>query len=254
MMKSPKANFDRFYSVYSPTAYVNYLIGELNYELPFQTIEAISHYIQRLTSSPPIQVTIVGSAHGLDVVALKYDMTSEEILARWTNEATVRQPFPAVGSDYEITLIDIEPEPLRFASDVNLSDKSFVANLSASFSEPLEQHFREMTDIIIATGVISYLGVDGLDRLIQTAFVKGKAKLLSFSALKFLDTNAYIKICLKHGLLVRKLIESPHRSYKNEIEKQRVKQVLKSQDMLSEEDESGLAGYVFLAYKPELAA
>ena len=245
-MSTPKANFDNIYAMYSPTIYVEYLIGELNYQLPFQTMGKLRHYIEQLALESPIQVTIIGSAHGLDVVALKYEMASEKILARWTNETTVRQPFPAIESPYEITLIDIEAEPLRFAADVQLSDKSFVADLSAPFSVQLEQHFQEMTDIIIATGMISYIGVDGLERIIEAAFVNGKANLLTFSALKFLEIDAFINVCQKHGLLVRKIIHSPHRNYKNDAEKQRVKQTLKNKGILSAEDELGLMGYVFL--------
>lgn len=252
-MSSPKANFDNIYAMYSPTAYVKHLIGELNYQLPFQTMEALKLYIERLyPETPPetaIDATIVGSSHGLDVVALKYEMTAQDILARWGNEATVRQPFPQIESRYEMTLIDIEPAPLRFAADVKLADKSFVADLSAPLAAPLEQHLSEMTDIIIATGVISYLGVEGLERMLEAAFVKGKAKLLAFSALKFLDNNGFLEVCQRHGLTVRKIVHAPHRSYKSDAEKQRVKALLKRLGILSEEDESGLMGYVFVAYK-----
>lgn len=247
----PKANFDNIYAMYSPKAYVQYLVGELGYQLPFQTMAELGKYIQQGNFEQPIQATIIGSAHGLDAVALKYKMTAAEILARWSNEATISQSFkddvPRGQTQYVCTFIDIEPEPLRFATDVKLADQAFVADLGKVLSPALVHHFRQHSDIIIGTGMISYIGVAGLAALLQAAFVEGKAQLFCFSALKFLEIDVYLAVCAEYGLSVRKIIDAPHRLYKDEHEKQQIKQLLASQGRLSEEDEQGLAGYVFLA-------
>lgn len=132
IMKHVKANFNDIYSQYYPTEYVNNLIGNLKYELPFHAMKKLKIYLKALLPSyDQIQVTMIGSGHGLDAVALKFEVTPPDILARWTNEVTVMLPFP-VQPEYEITMIDIEAESLRFASDIKLCEKSFVANIVRS--------------------------------------------------------------------------------------------------------------------------
>ncbi|MEM7539061.1 MAG: hypothetical protein AAF639_43285 [Chloroflexota bacterium] len=252
---SPKANFDNIYAMYSPKQYVEYLVGELNYELPFQTVAELQTYIDAVypEKSPtnPVEIAVIGSSHGLDAVALNYGMTSAEIMARWSDETMVTMPFDDGDASYTCTLIDIEPEPLRFALDVNLAKQIFVADLSHDLSADLAVYFRTMADVIVGTGMISYMGVEGLDRLLQAAFGEGKAQLFCFSALKFLEVDAFITVCKKYGLVVEKIIHGHHRIYQSEAEKQRVQGLLVSKGLLSEEDEHGLDGYVFLAYRQE---
>lgn len=249
----PKAKFDNIYAQYSPKLYVEYLVGQLGYQLPFQTVTALEKEIQRYNFEKPIHATIIGSAHGLDAVALKYEMTSAEIVARWSDGVTMLSPFSDIGlknhTAYHCTLIDIQPEPLRFATDVKLADQIFIADLSAPMSPALIHHLRQQSDIIIATGMISYIGVTGLARLLQAGFVEGKAQLFCFSALKYLEIDAYLATCAKHGLTIRKIIDTPHRLYKDEQEKEQVKALLQAQGKLGEEDNHGLSGYVFLAHR-----
>jgi len=252
-MKNVKANFNDIYSQYCPTGYVNNLVGDIKYELPFHAMKRLKIYHQALLPTDnPIQVTMVGSAHGLDAVALKFDMTPQDILTRWTNDATVMLSFPS-QPEYEMTMVDIEPEPLRFASDVNLCDKSFVANMKQQYSLQLEQHLNAMTDIVICIGATGYIGVDGVEKIIHSAFVNGKAKLFCFSMAKHLDENAFIEVCLKHGLVVR-LIGShfQQRFYKDETEKQKMLQLLKQKNIMTPADEEAILCNVFLAYKPEI--
>ncbi len=249
-MKNIKANFNDIYSQYYPTGYVNNLIGDLKYELPFHAMKSLKNYHQTVLSSDNlIRVTMVGSGHGLDAAALKYDITPQELLARWTNDATVMLPFTS-ESEYELTMIDIETEPLRFASDIKLSEKSFVANMQQPYSVQLEQHLNEMTDIVTCIGVTGYIGVDGLEKIIHSAFVNGKAKLLCFSVVKYLNTNAFIDICLKHGLIIQTLCSNCwQRCYKDEAEKQKIHQVLKQKNLLTQEDEKAIMCNVFISYK-----
>jgi len=251
-MANPKADFGRLYSAYSPAGYVKHLVQDLRYELPFLAMQRLKCYSRALLPQDLIRVTIVGSCHGLDGVVLKYNLTAQDILARWSNDTTVGRPFPASESEYEVTLIDIESEPLRFARDVNLSDHSLLANLGQPYSAQLKQHFTEMTDIVSAVGVTSYLGVEGMERIIQAAFVNGKAKLFCFPVLKYLDTNTYVDVCLRHGLEVCHIGDLRQRSYKDEGEKQRIHGVLKRKGLLSEADESGLVTSLFLAYKEDI--
>jgi hypothetical protein len=253
IMENVKANFNEIYSQYCPTEYVNNLIGELKYELPFHAMKRLKNYHQALLPSDnQIRVTMVGSGHGLDAVALKFDVTPQELLARWTNDATVMLSFPA-QKEYEITMVDIEAEPLRFASDIKLCEKSFVANMQQPYSVQLEQHLNAMTDIVICIGATGYIGVEGMEKIIHSAFVNGKAKLFCFSMGKHLDEKAFIEVCLKHGLVVR-MIGSRFRQryYQDETERQKMHQALKQKSCLTQADEEAIFCNVFLAYKPEI--
>lgn len=252
-MTNVKANFNDIYSRYYPTEYVNNIVGNLKYELPFQAIKRLKFYLQALLpSDDTILVTMVGSGHGLDAAALKFDVTPQDILTRWTNDATVMLSFPS-QSEYEITMIDIEAEPLRFASDIKLCDNFFVANLEQPYSVQLEQHLNEMTDIVIGIGVTGYIGVNGLEKIIQSAFVNGKAQLFCFSVGNYLDENAFIDVCLKHGLVVRVIgSHFRQRCYKDETERQKMYNVLKQKNLMTEASEKAIICNVFLAYKPDI--
>ena len=185
-------------------------------------------------------------------MVLKYDLTMPEILTRWGHEATVGLPFPAAQSGYELTLVDMEAEPLRFAKDVKLCEHVIVADLSKPYSAELTRHFAEMTDIVSAIGVTSYIGLEGLENIIQATLVNGKTKVLCFSVLKYLDTKAWVDICLKHGLVVCHLGDLRQRSYHSEEEKQKIHQTLTKKNLLSEADETGLMTSLFLAYKEDI--
>lgn len=252
MNKNVKADFNNLYSSYSPTPYMKSLVQDLRYELPFLAMEKLKCYSRALLPYDVVRVTVAGSCHGLDAVALKYDMTVPEIAARWSNGETVNQPFPESESEYEVTLIDIEPEPLRFARDVNLSSHEFVADLCKPYSPQLKQHFSEMTDIVSTCGATPYIGMSGMENLIQTAFVNGKAKILCFVASKYSDPTAWIDLCLTHGFIVCNLGDLRLRFYRDEEEKQRTLEILKKQGLLSKIDETGLVVSLFLAYKEDM--
>nr|VFK33098.1 MAG: Taurine dioxygenase, alpha-ketoglutarate-dependent [Candidatus Kentron sp. MB]VFK76053.1 MAG: Taurine dioxygenase, alpha-ketoglutarate-dependent [Candidatus Kentron sp. MB] len=248
-MTNPKADFNNLYTTYLPSGYVKHIVQNLRYHLPFLAMEKLKPYRRSLLWQDVVRIAMVGSAHGLDAIALKYALTTQEIVARWMNDDTVGLPWPASESGYEVTLIDMEAEPLRFASDIHLSDHSFVADLNRSYSAELQQHLAEMTDVVSAVGVISYLGLEGMERLIQTALVNGNAGVLYFSVLRYLDANEYVDLCRKHGLIVRYLGDLPQRLYENTEEKHRIQGILKNKGLLTEADESGLVASLFLAYK-----
>ncbi|VFN01023.1 MAG: Taurine dioxygenase, alpha-ketoglutarate-dependent, partial [Candidatus Kentron sp. G] len=215
------------------------------------TMDKLRQYCQALLRQDAIRVTVIGSAHGLDAVALKHAPNAREIVTGWMNEDTVGLPLPTSESGYEVTLIDREPEPLRFASDVHLPDHSFVADLNHPYSAELAQHLAESSDVVSAIGVTSYLGMEEMERILRTAFVEGNGKLLYFSVLRYLDTNAYVDLCRKNGLTVRYLGDLPQRLYQDEEEKRRIQGILKSKNLLGEADETGLVTSLFLAYRED---
>ncbi len=252
MSEPIKASFDDLYAMYSPKEYVRTLMQDLNYDLPFHTMGKLKAYLHALLPQDTVRTTFVGSSHGLDAVALKYDFKPEEILARWTDDDTIEQPFPSSESGIEATFIDAQPEPLRFAHNVNLAEKSLVANLTQPYSDELQDHFTRMTDVVTAIGVTSYLGPEGLEQIVETAFVNGDAQLLCFAVVKYLHTNALLLTCKKHGLGIYKLGEMHQRAYRDDSERVRVTDALRARGILTPEDEHNSISSVFLAYRKEL--
>ncbi|MDM8545651.1 hypothetical protein [Candidatus Venteria ishoeyi] len=250
-MNNVKANFDNLYSQYLPTEYITHVVERLNYTLPFQAMKKFKPYQNALLSDKPLQISVVGSGYGLDIASLKFDITPQEILKRWNNTTTVRQLFSHC-LEYEITAVDIEHEPLTFTKDVNLCEKIFVADMSHSYPVPLKQHFNEMTDIVIAMGLTSYVGVEGLERIVQSAFVNGKAKVLYFSIMKYLDIDDFIAVCLDAGLIVKNIGDNIlQRHYFNEEEKNNICNILKHKNCFTKKDEEGLRSHLIIAHKPD---
>lgn len=248
-MKKVKADFAKIYSQYSPTEYIKYIVGELNYLLPFQAMDIFRPYQDRLLSDKPIRITVVGSGHGLDVVSLRFQMTPQEILERWGTSDTAGLPFSPFPEQV-ITIIDIEQEPLRFARDVNLCDNSLLANMCEPYSLELERHFREMTDVVVAVGVTSYIGPEGIGSIIRSAFVNGKALILCFSVVKYLDVEEFISTCMENGLKVKKIGNNIlQRNYADNEEKGNIHSILKQKGCLADEDNTGLRSHLFIAYK-----
>ena len=248
-MKKVKADFARIYSQYSPIEYIKYIVDELNYLLPFRAMEIFKPYQSELLSDKPLRTTVVGSGHGLDVVSLLFQMTPQEVLERWGNNTSAELHFTP-SCEHVITIIDIEPEPLRFAKDINLCDNSFVANMCESYSSQLERHFCEETDVVVAVGVTSYIGAEGVRRIIRSAFVNGKATVLCFSVVKYLDVDGFVSVCMKYGLKVKKIGEDiMQRNYADEKEKKNICAILDQKGCLTNEDGTGLRTHLFLAYK-----
>ena len=252
MSQNIKANFDEIYSLYSPQTYVHCLVQDLNYRLPFHAMKTLRHYCQILLPQTPLRVSVIGSCHGIDAVALKYNLTAQDVMTRWGNEETVEQPFPVSNQKIEISLIDAQSEPLRFAKDINLADHSFVANLNQPYPAELSEHLANKTDVIAAFGVTTYLGTAGLEKIIEAAFTNGNTKLFCFSVVKYLDPATFVDVCLKYGLEVQQIDELPQRAYKNSTEQERVTHTLKEKGIYTSEDDDNLMTLMFLAYKKDL--
>ena len=242
-----KASFRNLYSEYSPKEYVKIFIEKLDYRPPFRIMSEVKQYSRAILPEGVIRLTILGSAHGLDSAVLKHGIQSEEIIQRWTDDATLKVPFPSSDSGYEITLVDIEPESLRYAKDMNLAEHTFMANLRRPYSAELKKHLSEHTDIIIAGGITSYIGIEGTEQVFNTCFTHGNVKAMFFSVLKYLDIQKWRELCQQYNLVLHEIGEFRQRWYKHADEKTRICAKLKAQGTLDSLDKEGLMSGLFLA-------
>lgn len=251
-MTAKKAELTSCYTRYSPKEYASYLLDALNYDVPFGTMKAMKPYSDALVSDRGVRMTFAGSSYGFDSAALLHNVTRADLIKRWTDDETVFEKFPPHNSDNDVTMIDIEPEPLRFATDVRLCDRSFVANLARPYAPELERHLNDATDMLVASGVTSYIGLDGLERLLQAGFADGRVKFLCFSALRYLDSEAFVNACHRHGLIVRKIRDDlKQRDYASEEEQRSVLAALDRKGIRTQADERDMLFEVYIAFAPE---
>lgn len=243
---SLKGDFGSLYSVYSPKEYVKDFVDRLGYQLPFRIMPELKKYSRSIFPEGIIRLTILGSAHGLDSVVLRHGMKPEEIVQRWTDDTTLGIPFPASDSGYEITLVDIQPEPLRYAKDMNLADHTFIANLCQPYFTELKKHLSDHTDVVSAGGVTSYIGIEGMEQVISTCFVHGNVKALFFSVLKYLEIEKWQTLCRQHNLVMHQIGEFRQRAYKDADEKERICTELRAQGALDTPNKEGLMARLFL--------
>jgi len=71
-LQNPKASFDNYYSSDSPENYVDYLVKQKNYRLPFYAAKLLKEHLTILNSQKSYETIFFGSGYGLDAAALKY--------------------------------------------------------------------------------------------------------------------------------------------------------------------------------------
>ena len=247
---SVKASFDMIYTQYSPKAYIEAVIVGLQYRLPFFIVREIKKIRASLFGQNVVRTTILGSCHGLEAASLRYDFAPVEIIDRWRNAEVMTTPF-SKPTTYEVTLVDIEPEPLRFASDVGLCEHRFVADMCCPYSQELTHHLKTETDLLIAVGVAYYIGVEGVERLLETAFTNSQTSLFCFSIPKYLDPDVFTMLCRKYGLSIQTIgFNLPQRLYRSAEEKEMICTLLKSKNLYSSGDDTALRCHVYFATKP----
>ena len=229
-----KKNFDTIYSQPTPKNYTKYIIRNLNYQLPFVTIQRLKPIFQKLNYNPQLKITVLGSSYGLESVCLKSNISSSKLIKRWLDKTTIYQTFPPTP-EYKITFVDIESKPLCYAYQVKLCDYYYVADICKPYSIELEQLLKNETDIITGIGIAYYINRESFEHLIKTTLINGKAHFLCYSIPNYQDNNYLNDICLKYGLLVKQLGEQfTQRYYASTEESIAIKSQLKNKTPLDE--------------------
>ena len=134
---SPKASFDNCYVTYSPKNYCNLLLKELDYRLPFNGMSLLKNYLLQDPHCPEtLETLIIGSAHGLDSAALKYDASYGNMLTYWGDDSDIHK-FSGGDPKFQIAMADINEAPLRFAYDSGLCEDFFVCDMSKTLPDDL---------------------------------------------------------------------------------------------------------------------
>ncbi|MCI5127267.1 MAG: hypothetical protein D3907_01940 [Candidatus Electrothrix sp. AUS3] len=243
---NPKASFDDLYKKYSPVPYCSCLLSELDYRLPFNAMNLLKKHISSCEQMETLNTLIIGSGHGLDSAALKYNCTFEEILETpfCSEESCTCMPLDG-NPQFNITMTDINESPLRFARNFGLCNNFFVYDMSGNLTEEMLYFLKNEVDLAICTGVTSYLDRSAFSRLTEALLVEGKAKYLCFSLLGYL--NDRIDIIENFGLQVCKLGDVKQRNYRDQDEKIGILKLLRSQKQDIPGSEECLMTSVYIA-------
>ena len=245
---SPKASFDEQYKLYSPKSYVQFFLRDLSYRLPFEAMTLLGDYLaQLLETSTVLETAIVGSCHGLDSAVLKYGYTYDDILKYWLEGDPDDHVFYGGNPMYEITMIDINPEPLRFAKHVGLCKGYYRCNMKEALPKALSFFLEEKDDLLIAVGITTYLGLEYFQRLGQLV-ERSQIRFFCFSLPSFIR-ESYLEIAAQSTLTLKVLGDIDQRQYNDDDEKSRVLEMLKEQGAYSPRDDSGLVSSICVAYK-----
>ena len=243
----PKARFDDYYAIYSPIPYVEDIVRGLEYDIPFSLMDALSEEIGFFLRGKGIRVTFVGSCHGLEAMVLKYGLLKADIITRWSDETAAFERLPSPESGLEATLVDSEPEPLRFARTIGLADETHVVDLTKPYPPALEERLRTKTDLIVACGILPYIGAKGLHLMLDAAFVKGSARYLCFSMPNYLNENEIVSTCEQAGLTLKKMGVFRQRKYRDPAESSRITKLLAKAGRLFQEDHVYMRSAAFMA-------
>ncbi|MEO1373781.1 MAG: hypothetical protein AAFW70_05550 [Cyanobacteria bacterium J06635_10] len=245
-LRNPKASFDECYNLDSPKLYVSTLLKEKNYRLPFDAMELLDGYLKKLANSETWETVFFGSGYGLDVTALKYGYTSQDILDEWLDEKPIKK-FKADNSRFKITLVDINKAPLNFAHEIGLCDRFFVCDLKEQWPEELFSILKNETKLLICVGATTYIGINRFNYIVN--FVEtSKIEYFCFSLPSFIE-NSYLQVFSKSKLHLQKLGDVRQRDYKDNEERLRIIHSLNLQNRYSPKDDNGLIASIYIASK-----
>ncbi|MGH8000509.1 MAG: hypothetical protein ACREPR_14040 [Brasilonema sp.] len=240
-----KASFDSCYQNYSPKEYARKLVDEAEYYLPFQAASLLREYLS--THAEALNTTVIGSGHGLDIAALKYGYTHNEILEFWSSDDAQNHSFADGDSRFKVVMVDISAPPLQFASDVGLCSSFYVCDLTGPWPKDLSDLLSQGTDLLICIGAAAYFGKDTFSRIIDTVR-NGRIKYFYFSALSIVEKE-YISLFENSKLSLERIGRVRQRGYVDADEQQRIVRSLVENDCCFVEDRECLMTSLYIASK-----
>lgn len=245
---SPKASFDEQYTLYSPKSYVQFFLKDLNYRLPFEAMGLLGDYFTYLKQPDVLETAIVGSCHGIDSAVLKYGYTYDDIIKYWLHGEPETHIFSGGNPRYELTMVDINEAPLRFAKDVGLCKNYYRCNMKEALPADLLQFLESKVDLLIAVGITTYLGFDSFQELVQLV-ERSNVQFLCFSLPSFIR-DTYTNMFESSSLQLKVLGDIDQRQYRDLGERTRILETLQEQGNCTPRDEAGLVASICLAHKP----
>ncbi|MEV0012415.1 class I SAM-dependent methyltransferase [Streptomyces sp. NPDC047973] len=177
---SGKVSLDHIYTAPDPRAYFQAL-RPLSYRVPqlakpyFDKL--VKEYREAERTAVP-RVLDIGCSYGINAALLKYDLTMDELYARYdgTGPATragllerdrdlSRSRSPAHGLRF--TGLDASTSALAYAREAGFLDDTVHADLEAGDPTPEQRDVLAGTDLVISTGCVGYVTERTLTRVVR---------------------------------------------------------------------------------------
>ena len=183
-----KVSLDHIYRQPDPRAYFSAL-GPLGYCVPQQARPYFEKFIEEYRESQNVavpQVLDIGCSYGINAALLKYDLTMDDLYARYSDEgyadtagdyAEIREAL--LARDRELSRsrqsahgirfvgLDVSENALSYALKAGFLDDAVQANLEEHDPTPRQREQLAGTDLVISTGCLGYVTERTITRVVQ---------------------------------------------------------------------------------------
>jgi SAM-dependent methyltransferase len=174
-----KVSLDHIYTRPDPRTYFH-VLRPLGYCVPQQAKPYFEKLIKEYRESEQVaipKVLDIGCSYGINAALLKYDMTMDELYARYDSRVPEsraqllardrdlsRSRSPARGLRF--TGLDASTSALAYAREAGFLDETVHADLEAHDPTPRQSAQLAGTDLVISTGCIGYVTERTLTRVV----------------------------------------------------------------------------------------
>ncbi|MGI8538898.1 MAG: hypothetical protein ACR2N0_03845 [Rubrobacteraceae bacterium] len=215
--KSGKVSFDDIYDMEDPRAYFTEL-GAFGYKAPEHGSRLFAKLIEeknREADDDSFNIVDVCCSYGINAALLKYDITLDELYARYRSEEAARvsagelavsdKAFYAARKKEDpprVVGVDLAENAVSYGERAGLLDAGFAENLEDEEpSGELERAIRR-TDLLTVTGGIGYISEKTFDRLLGSM---ESAPWVAALALRWVSYDDIADTLSKYGLVTEKL-------------------------------------------------
>ncbi|MFD1657095.1 class I SAM-dependent methyltransferase [Streptomyces caeni] len=183
-----KVSLDHIYSQPDPRSYFN-VLGPLDYCVPQQAKPYLEKLIEEYRESRSVAVPTVvdiGCSYGINAALLKYDLTMDDLYARYRDEEYAEGAEADAGAreallarDRELSRthrsahrvrfvgMDVSGNALSYALEAGFVDDAVHANLEEDEPTPRQRAQLAGADLVISTGCLGYVTERTLTRVVQ---------------------------------------------------------------------------------------
>ena len=225
--KSGKANFEIIYDMEDPREYFNTL-GSFDYCIPRHGQHVFSGLIEARhvegssngISESSTRVTDVCCSYGVNAALLKYDVTLDDLYARYGSgelaglsseelaeaDAAFYRERPKAAAP-EVVGVDVARNAVSYGLRSGVLDAGFAENLEEN--EPTEELRRAVwgTDLLTITGGVGYVSERTFERLLDciTEGPEGRLPWVAVFALRWVSYEDISEVLSSFGLVTEQL-------------------------------------------------
>ncbi len=177
---SGKVSLDHIYTAPDPRTYFQ-VLRPLGYRVPQLAKPYFEKLIKEYRETEQVavpRVLDIGCSYGINAALLKYDLTMDELYARYDgtgpssragllarDQDLSRSRSPAHGLRF--TGLDASAGALAYAHEAGFLDGTVNADLEANDPTPAQRDLLAGTDLVISTGCIGYVTERTLARVVR---------------------------------------------------------------------------------------